>query len=178
MKTNFLQNVFFGSALCCSLNDTSVSVEARRVADLGGAIYSDFERSEILFGARNQAISDLCNLLEEAGKANWDGYGAKAITRDTAAMVLAFINSLPHGYPLPEFAAEPDGSISLDWIRDAHHMFSMSVGVNNRFSCAWIAGSDKGHCVARFDGQHIPTIILLGIQQAVGNNDIGKQRSV
>lgn len=74
---------------------------------------------------------------------------------------------LPENLPMPEVAAEPDGSISLDWIASRFRMFSVSVGANNRVAYAWLDGSEKGHAVAVFDGLTIPPNMRNGIESIV-----------
>ena len=87
----------------------------------------------------------------------------------TDAVMLAerFLRALPYRIPLPELAVEPDGSISLDWIRSRTRLFSVSVGRASRLAFAWLDGSDTGHGVARFDGQNVPPRILEGIEAVV-----------
>jgi hypothetical protein len=74
-----------------------------------------------------------------------------------------FIRVLPEDVPLPEFAPEPDGSLSLDWIQSRHRLFTLSVAPNIRLPYAWVDGADSGHGVARFDGETVPPRILDGI---------------
>ena len=61
---------------------------------------------------------------------------------------------------MPEFAPEPDGAISLDWIQSRHRLFTLSISASNRLAYAWLDGTDKGHGVARFDGRTIPRRVL------------------
>jgi hypothetical protein len=79
-----------------------------------------------------------------------------------------FVRVLPTGVPLPDFAPEPDGSISLDWIQSRCRMLSVSVGRSNRLAFAWLDGSDSGHGVAKFDGTTVPSIILERIHFITG----------
>ena len=84
---------------------------------------------------------------------------------DPMAMINAeaFVRALPIGVPLPEFAPEPDGSVSLDWIQSRTRKFSLSVGRSQRLAYAWLDGTDSGHGVATFDGSIIPPRIIEGI---------------
>jgi hypothetical protein len=78
------------------------------------------------------------------------------------------VRALPDGIPLPEFAPEPDGSISLDWILSRNRLFSVSIGHSSRLAFAWLDGADNGHGVARFDGQNVPPRVLEGIKCIIG----------
>jgi len=62
---------------------------------------------------------------------------------------------------------EPDGSLSLDWIRSRERLFSVSVGTTNRLAYAWLNGTKSGHGTADFDGETIPRRIMEGIVAVV-----------
>ena len=70
---------------------------------------------------------------------------------------------------MPEFTAEPDGSVSLDWIVAKYRLFSVGVGAENRIAYAWLDGSEKGHAVANFDGMTIPAKVRDGIESIIGH---------
>ena len=143
---------------------SAVSSEAEAVQKAACAIVDSAEKSESLFGKKATAISQLVAMTVECSEAGWDGCEANPV--DLAAMNLAasFVRALPDGIPLPEFAGEPDGSISLDWIQSRHRLFTLSVGRTNRLAYAWIDGADRGHAVAQFDGENIPPLILEGVK--------------
>jgi hypothetical protein len=81
-----------------------------------------------------------------------------------------FLHALPYGVALPEFSVEPDGSISMDWIAARTRVFSVSVGTGNRLACAWLDGTNEGHCVENFDGKEIPKRIIAGIMAITTNS--------
>lgn len=141
---------------------------AEIVDKLTGALTASFEDSQALFGAKAAALSELRGLAEECAEHDWDGYGATPIHQMALKTAGCFIRALPDFFPLPEYAPEPDGSISLDWIQSKHRLFSVSAGKSNRLAYAWLDGSDKGHGVARFDGESIPLRLLQGIQSITG----------
>ena len=74
------------------------------------------EQSFALFGDKAAALSRLAELVVECGDSGWDAEDAVAIDGLAALSVERFVRALPDGVPLPEFAPEPDGAISLDWI--------------------------------------------------------------
>jgi hypothetical protein len=131
----------------------------QRVAD----IRRSTERSQSLFGGKAAAISQIWALVNECAEPGWNGDGAEPVDRLAAFAAADFIRAVPDGLPLPEAAAEPDGAISLDWILSRNRLFSVSVGTSGRVAFAWLDGSDRGHGVARFDGERVPRPILDGI---------------
>jgi hypothetical protein len=131
------------------------------------------ERSLALFGEKAAALSRLAALAAECAEPDWDGAEAAAIDPIAISSASRFIRALPDGIPLPEFAPEPDGSISLDWIASRTRLFSLSIGHSNRLAYAWLDGADKGHGVARFYGQNIPPRVLDDIKHILGHRYAG-----
>lgn len=167
--------------LCClgyaalnayALPGSAVSAEAVSVTQAVSALIRSAEESQALFGTKAAAISQLKTLASECAEPDWDGNGASAIDSVALQNAVNLVRALPEDVPLPEFAPEPDGSISLDWIQSRHRLFSLSVGVSNRLAYAWLDGSDNGHGVARFDGCNVPERILTGIQSIMSPGNV------
>ena len=127
------------------------------------------ENSELLAGNLAGAMDEIMNIAENCGTNNWDGYDAMPVSNAAINNTIAFVQALLEVLPMPEFSAEPDGSICLDWAVDRYAVFSISIGHNNRISYAWINGTDKGHGVARFDGSTIPVMIKSGVMSIMEN---------
>lgn len=149
---------------------SAISLEARAVREAVTEIAHSTERSMALFGEKAAALSRLAALATECAEDGWDGDDAAGIDPMAVRTAERFIRALPEGLPLPEFAPDPDGSISLDWIATRNRLFSLSIGGNGRLAYAWVDGTDKGHAVARFDGQNIPARVLEGIESIVGRH--------
>jgi len=130
--------------------------------------------SQFVIGDKVAALSALKTLANDCTPNNWDGNGAEAINPHAVTNAENFLRALPENFPLPEFAVEPDGNVSLDWIRSRDCLFSLSVGGNQRLAFAWLEGTDRGHAVVRFDGQQVPNRILEGIMAVMnyGNASI------
>lgn len=152
-----------------SRSGSAVSNEAGVVRRAAAALVESAQRSQLWFGAKAAAISQIWGLVTECDEPGWDGDGAQPVDRVAASVAAEFILALPDGVPLPEFAPEPDGSISLDWIQSRKRLFSLSVSATGRLAYAWLDGTDRGHAVARFDGQRIPVRILEGINDIKGS---------
>jgi hypothetical protein len=146
---------------------SATSLEARAVHQAAGEVVRLAERSQALFGEKAAALSRLAALATECGEQGWDGENASPIDSNAVLMAERFLRALPDGIPMPEFAPEPDGSISLDWIQSRSRLFSLSISHSNRLAYAWLDGTDKGHGVARFDGQNVPLRILDGVKSIV-----------
>jgi hypothetical protein len=147
---------------------SAVSDEAAAAQKAAMAVAESAERSQALFGEKSVALSQLQALATECGEADWDGSGAAPVDELAIQNAIDIVRILPSGFPLPEFAPEPDGSVSLDWIDSRSRIFSVSVSIGSRLAYAWLDGSDRGHGVARFDGERIPMRILQGIQDIMG----------
>jgi hypothetical protein len=130
------------------------------------------EQSIVLFGEQRRCISDILNVAAEHAESGWDGEGANPVSPLAVDRAIAFIRALPRSFPMPEVAPEPDGSISLDWIHAHSRIFSVSVGSSDRLAFAWIDGTDRGHAVARFDGDRIPPLVIEQIRETMGHASV------
>ena len=128
------------------------------------------ENSRALFGLKEDALKRLYELAAECAEADWDGYGAEAVSQSAVEHSAYFIRRLPEGLPLPEISVEPDGEIALDWSPTPTQTFSVSIGTANRMACAWVNGTEHGHAVAYSNNGDIPSRILQEIQR-ITNND-------
>lgn len=146
---------------------SAISPEAQTVQSAVVEIARAVESSQALFGSKATAISQLWQLANEFAEEDWDGDGALPLNHVAVHNAVAFIRALPDRVPMPEFAPEPDGSVSLDWIRSRTSVFSLSIGTGNRLAYAWLDGTDQGHAVARFEGGNIPLRVLEGIDGIV-----------
>ena len=150
---------------------SAVSGEANVVQQAASQALYRVERSQALFGAKAKCISDLIALAEECSQNGWDGSDASALDPSAVDRAIEFIRALPDSVPLPELAPEPDGAISMDWIKTPRRLFSVSVSASSRFAYAWLDGSDVGHGVARFDGYSVPDRIAEGIASILNQDD-------
>ena len=115
------------------------------------------------------ARSEIRRLAAECAEPGWNGEAAEPTSKESVAVACAFIDALPAHVPLPEFAPEPDGSISLDWIESRSRVLSLSVGPGRRVPYAWLDGTDRSHGVADFDGSTIPPEIVGLIARIKGS---------
>lgn len=143
------------------------SPAARHIYKTAAEVAESAELSVSLFGAKKSAISQLFALANECSTDGWDGGEAMALNPDAVRYAQGVIRSLPDGFPLPEVAPEPDGSVSLDWIRSRHRMFSMSVGPSNKIAYARMNGANRDHGVFSFDGESISQGLLVSIMEVM-----------
>lgn len=143
--------------------NTAISLEAQSTKNAVAGILEWRERSHSLFGKKAVAISAIRELAGECAEPDWDGYDALAIDPVGVRKAEEFIRVLPDNLPVPEVSVEPDGSISLDWIRSENQVVSVSIGATNRLAFAWLDGTERGHSVVNFDGSTVPHRILSAI---------------
>lgn len=129
------------------------------------------ERSHALFGRKADAISALWTLANECSQEGWDGDKARPVDPEAVYRATEFIRDLPDYLPLPEIAAEPDGAISLDWIRSRNRLVSVNVGATDRLAFAWLNGTDRGHGVVRLVRGVVPAPLIQTIAAIMGAED-------
>jgi len=149
--------------------DNAVSPEAEHLNQVTDSVRNSLEDSEALYGNKRAAINELEELAAECAESNWDGEGASPVDPWAVRTARRFIRVLPAELPLPEFAPEPDGAISLDWIYSRRRLVSVSVGPTIRLACAWLNGTDTGHAVVTFDGETVPQLIRQQINEIKGD---------
>jgi hypothetical protein len=160
----------YGALNAYRKNDTAFSDEAKCSVSRAVSVLDAAEMSQALFGAKERAISSLKTLAKECSKDNWDGDGAEAVDYFALLNAEDFVRALPARMRMPEFAVDPDGSISLDWIVTRYQVFSISIGPRDRISFAWVSGTDSGHGVAHFDGVSVPNQLLVNLRSIIGND--------
>jgi hypothetical protein len=60
------------------------------------------------------------------------------------------MDTLPHGFAIPEVGLDPDGEIALDWMREDRTMVSLSVGASGALSYAAILRDRTAHGIIEF----------------------------
>lgn len=130
----------------------------------------DLSNSWVLFISKEDALNRLYELAAECAEADWDGYGAEAVSPRAVERSAHFIRRLPEGLPLPEISVEPDGEIALDWSPTQTQTFSVSIGTTDQMACAWVNGTEHGHVVVSSNNGEIPSRILHEIQRITHND--------
>lgn len=151
--------------------DSSASDEADAVRGAARSALRAIERSHALFGRKADAISALWTLANECSQEGWDGDKARPVDPEAVYRATEFIRDLPDYLPLPEIAAEPDGAISLDWIRSRNRLVSVNVGATDRLAFAWLNGTDRGHGVVRLVRGVVPAPLIQTIAAIMGAED-------
>jgi hypothetical protein len=144
---------------------SSLSREAAVVREHALTIVASTERSIALFGEKSKVIEKIHEVAAECADEGWDGDDGVPVSPTVVERAVSFIRAIPAGVALPDVGPEPDGSIGFDWILGRAHVFSVSIGTTNRLAFAWIDGTDRGHGVARFDGDAVPPRVLAGIRE-------------
>jgi hypothetical protein len=150
-------------------NSSAISPEAATARKTVGEVMRSAEHSEALFGRKAISLSQLTELAVQHSQPGWDGADASTIDPTARSRADAFVRAIPEYLPLPEFAPDPDGAISLDWVSGRGRSLSIRIGPENRVAFAWLDGSDTGHGAVFFDGEQIPIRILYELGQIAEN---------
>jgi hypothetical protein len=135
-----------------SSREIDVTIESA-IAQLRGS-------ETITFGRPLEEMRDsLTEIYKECSCANWDGYGAHAITEDTYEEAKKIIDILPSSIPTPEIIAEPTGDIGFEWRRGKGQVFVISVSDKHRISYAGIFYGNKVHGSEYFE-ETLPLVII------------------
>ncbi len=113
----------------------------------------------------NFVLEELEKVYEECLEANWDGYGAMPISRETYSKARKLLRMIPPSLPRPDISAEPDGEITFEWYKEKYSVVVISVGGNNLITYAGLFGkSNKIHGTEYF-ADELPEIICHCIRR-------------
>lgn len=113
----------------------------------------------ITFGRPLDEMRDSLNeLFIECSRADWDSYGAVAISEDAYEEAKKIIALLPSSIPMPEILAEPTGDIGFEWHKGKGQVFAFSVRGKHLIIFAGIIAGNKIHGSEYFEDT-IPLMI-------------------
>ncbi len=129
------------------------------VIDLEKAIAQLRESVTITFGRPlGEMRCSLTEIYRECSITDWDGYGARAITKDAYEEAKKIIDLLPSSIPVPEIVAEPTGDIGFEWYKEKGQVFALSVSGKHLIIYAGIFAGNKVHGSEYF-GETLPPVI-------------------
>lgn len=115
----------FGSA-----DYTPVSDSGRSVSDAWKAQVGYLRGTAIAW--EPVVTASLRDIASTSSLANWDGFGATAVSEQTLSQTKAVLEALqfllPGATPPPDISAESDGEICIDWTVDSNRTISISIG--------------------------------------------------
>lgn len=115
-------------------------------------------------GLGAMGVDELYKIVEKCSTANWDGYGAAPVVRETFMNACNFMEVLPLGTTAPLVGAEPDGHLTLEWYRSPRRILSISISPAGELNYAALLGHRKIYGAEPFWGE-VPRIILDIIHQ-------------
>lgn len=131
----------------------------RIAKDIDEAIDQLRKSVTITFGRPLDEMRDSLNeIFRECMRADWDGYGAVAISEDAYEEAKKIINLLPSSIPVPEILAEPTGDIGFEWHKGEGQVFAISVRGKNLIFFAGLNAGNKVHGSEYFEDT-IPLVI-------------------
>ena len=104
-------------------------------------------------------------LLQTAGKPNWDGDEADPVDAKTVSVAKRFVELLPGEFEPPEISADPHGNIDFDWCLDNGTLFTISLGKEGEVAMAGMR-QDKPFLIRateRDGDDSLPGILSYGI---------------
>lgn len=107
----------------------------------------------------------LLNIADECQLDDWDGDGAKAISKSIIHSTWTFLNILSNSQLLGvEIEPDADGEVSLSWHK-ADNVLTISMGDNSRIAFAGLFGELEWCGKEQFDNKTIPHSISSYIER-------------
>jgi hypothetical protein len=107
----------------------------------------------------DEVLTALLEVYRECSCADWDGYGAAAVTPDAYEEAKKIIDLLPSSIQVPEIVPEPTGEIGFEWRQGRGRIFIMSVNGRHRISYAGIFDGNKTHGSEYFE-ETLPSVVI------------------
>lgn len=114
---------------------------AEEIADEYADVNSRLQESIVLGLIGKGVFSELDAVFEECSVADWDGYGAFPIWRETYEYAREFLESLPWEIAAPTVGAEPDGHLTLEWYTSNRKTLSVSIAPDGYLHFSVLLGS-------------------------------------
>ena len=110
---------------------------------------------------------ELADIFEECSSEGWNGYDAKPIDRESVQLVCSFLEKLPVDISYPELCAEPNGELTMVWIKRGYHLV---IGIDNKGKVAWGGTSPSGRIYgdAKFENE-IPEEVINILHSVEGS---------
>ena len=124
--------------------------------------------------ACRRAIDDLLNT---AGKQNWDGEGADPVTENTVAIAKGIVGELPRDVGVPEISSAPEGSVEFDWYLNNGTMFTISIGKTGDVAVSGLYKDEAKLTGMQWDRKgDIKSLLQCGLRwlMSMHKNDNGK----
>lgn len=109
--------------------------------------------------AQSLARAALARVLTECAVADWDGYGAHAVSTATALRAERFLDLLPSTLTPPDIVPDPDGSLSISWYFDKPLQLTISIAANGPLHFAGILGEDYGQSRVRHGSEPFESVL-------------------
>ena len=119
-------------------------------------------------GPEANLLEELSLVAEKCDAANWDGYGASPVAKQTYSHARSFLDALPVGTPVPTVGAEPDGHLTFEWYRSPRRLLSVSVSPEGELHYAALIGPAKAYGTEPFASE-APQAILDLIRRVIAS---------
>jgi hypothetical protein len=109
---------------------------------------------------------ELDSLMLDCHAPDWDGYGAKAVSRDAYCAAERFIRSLPAGVETPQISADTDGCVTFEWRKSSRRTLLVSVRPGFVLDYAALIGSARANGMEPFFDE-LPEVVKGLIRRVI-----------
>ena len=110
-------------------------------------------------------LERLRSISRQASTPDWDGYGAKPISRGTLGMALALFGVLPKPpFPMPDVSPHPDGELAFEWYLGPGRLLTVAVNESGRLNYAAMIGQAQKYGT-EYLGDELPDEISAALRR-------------
>lgn len=102
---------------------------------------------------RGLLFADLFGAAAETTTEEWHARGGASTSSETLQRTLAFLFSLPVGFPLPDVMSEQNGDITVEWYAGPRSVLSVIIGQRPDLAYAALVGAATSRGTEPFSGR-------------------------
>jgi hypothetical protein len=99
-------------------------------------------------------------ILEESALEDWDGYGARRVSQETAEVARRFLFALPFSATHVDIQADPQGEILFEWCVSPDWILTVAIDQNGRLAYSGLFGRGRIRGTEFFESALPPSIAV------------------
>ncbi len=99
-------------------------------------------------------------VLEESARDDWDGYGARCVSEETAARARGFLLALPFSATHVDIQADPHGDVLFEWCVSPDWILTVAINQHGRLAYSSLLGRGRTRGIEFLEGGLPPTIAI------------------
>lgn len=128
-------------------------------------------RKPITANRFGDSAEKLVGLWKTCSEANWDGYGARPLSRAALAEAILMLDLIPPMVMAPAIEVEPDGSVGFEWIAASGDRFAISCSGTRRVAYSGVFTDATGQRGTEILLEGLPAALLSFLRDRFASSE-------